>query len=49
MARTAGAPPGRDASFHEHLTGTEHGIGLIGDDEDLEALPALEVDFSGLA
>jgi len=43
------ALPGRDALFQEYLTGTGYGIGLIGNpDHDLEALPALEVDFSGL-
>jgi D-alanine-D-alanine ligase len=43
------ALPGRDALFQEYLTGTEYGVGLIGNtDEDLEALPALEVDFSNL-
>ena len=43
------AVPGRDALFQEYLTGTEYGVGLIGNsDEDLEALPALEVDYSGL-
>lgn len=43
------AVPGRDALFQEYLTGTEYGAGLIGNtDDDLEALPALEVDFSGL-
>lgn len=43
------ALPGRDALFQEYLTGTEYGVGLIGNpDDDLEALPALEVDFSGL-
>jgi D-alanine-D-alanine ligase len=41
--------PGRDALFQEYLTGTEYGIGLIGNPDDgLQALPALEVDFSGL-
>lgn len=43
------ALPGRDALFQEYLTGTEYGVGLIGNsDEDLLALPPLEVDFSGL-
>lgn len=42
------AIPGRDALFQEYLTGTEYGIGLIGNDDDIEALPALEVDYSGL-
>lgn len=41
------ALPGRDALFQEYLTGTEYGIGLLGND-DLEALPALEVDYSAL-
>lgn len=42
------ALPGRDALFQEYLTGTEYGVGLIGNGDDLEALPLLEVDFSGL-
>ncbi len=42
------ALPGRDALFQEYLTGTEYGVGLVGNGDDLEALPALEVDFSGL-
>jgi len=43
------ALPGRDALFQEYLTGTEYGVGLIGNcDDALEALPALEVDYSGL-
>jgi D-alanine-D-alanine ligase len=42
------AVPARDALFQEYLTGTEYSIGLIGNDSDLEPLPALEVDFSGL-
>lgn len=42
------AIPGRDALFQEYLTGTEYGVGLIGNTDDLEALPALEVDYSGL-
>lgn len=41
--------PGRDVLFQEYLPGPEYGIGLIGNPEDeLTALPALEVDFSGL-
>lgn len=43
-----GALPGRDALFQEYLTGAEYGVGLIGNDETLEALPPLEVDYSGL-
>lgn len=43
------AIPGRDALFQEYLTGTEYGVGLIGNtDDDLEALPPLEVDYSDL-
>lgn len=42
------AVPGRDALFQEYLTGTEYGVGLIGNGDHLEALPLLEVDFSGL-
>jgi D-alanine-D-alanine ligase len=42
------AIPGRDALFQEYLTGTEYGVGLIGNGDELEALPALEVDYSGL-
>ncbi len=42
------ALPGRDALFQEYLTGTEYGVGLIGNGDEIEALPLLEVDFSGL-
>ncbi len=43
------ALPGRDALVQEYLSGAEYGIGLIGNSADeLIALPALEVDFSGL-
>jgi D-alanine-D-alanine ligase len=41
--------PGRDVLIQEYLPGPEYGIGLIGNPEtDLQALPALEVDFSRL-
>ncbi len=42
------ALPGRDALLQEYLTGTEYGVGLIGNGDDLVALPPLEVDFSDL-
>ncbi len=42
--------PGRDVLIQEYLPGPEYGIGAIGNPEDgLQLLPALEVDFSGLA
>jgi D-alanine-D-alanine ligase len=41
--------PGRDALVQEYLSGPEYGIGLIGNPTaGLRALPALEVDYSGL-
>lgn len=44
-----GVLPGQDALLQEYLPGPEFGIGLVGNPGgDLTALPALEVDFSGL-
>ena len=41
--------PGRDVLIQEYLPGTEYGLGVIGNaDTGLEALPMLQVDFSGL-
>jgi len=41
--------PGRDVLMQEYLPGPEYGMGLIGNPEDeIHALPALEVDFSKL-
>jgi D-alanine-D-alanine ligase len=40
--------PGRALLLQEYLPGPEYGIGLIGNPGSLEALPALEVDFSAL-
>jgi len=41
--------PGRDALIQEYLPGSEYGLGLIGNPNALlEALPALEVDYSKL-
>jgi len=41
--------PGRDVLAQEFLSGPEYGIALIGNPETgLEALPALQVDYSGL-
>jgi D-alanine-D-alanine ligase len=41
--------PGRAILVQEYLPGPEYGIGLIGNPQGrLEALPALEVDFTGL-
>lgn len=41
--------PGRDVLMQEYLPGPEYGLGMIGNPEDeLRALPALEVDFSKL-
>lgn len=41
--------PASDVLLQEYLTGPEYSIGLIGNaGQDLRALPALEVDFSGL-
>jgi D-alanine-D-alanine ligase len=43
------ALPGRAILIQEFLSGDEYGIGLIGNPgDDLEALPALEVDYSDL-
>ncbi|MGH6898646.1 MAG: D-alanine--D-alanine ligase family protein [Geminicoccaceae bacterium] len=41
--------PGRPILLQEYLPGPEYGVGLIGNPEDrLEALPALEVDYTRL-
>ena len=41
--------PGKDVLIQEYLPGTEYGLGVIGNpDTGLDALPMLEVDFSGL-
>ena len=41
--------PGRDVLIQEFLSGTEYGIGLIGNPRlGLQALPPMEVDYSGL-
>jgi D-alanine-D-alanine ligase len=41
--------PGRAVLVQEYLPGPEYGVGLIGNPQSrLEALPALEVDFTGL-
>jgi D-alanine-D-alanine ligase len=41
--------PGRAILVQEYLPGPEYGVGLIGNPgSELEALPVLEVDFSGL-
>jgi D-alanine-D-alanine ligase len=40
--------PGRALLAQEYLPGPEYGVALIGNPPDLEALPVLEVDFSGL-
>jgi D-alanine-D-alanine ligase len=41
--------PGRDVLVQEYLPGPEYGIGLLGNPQTaLEALPALQVDFSRL-
>jgi len=41
--------PGRAVLVQEYLPGPEYGVGLIGNPEHrLEALPVLEVDFTGL-
>jgi len=41
--------PDADALMQEYLPGSEYGLGLIGNpDSGLEALPALEVDYSEL-
>ena len=40
--------PGRAILVQEYLPGPEYGVGLIGNPGRLEALPVLEVDFSGL-
>lgn len=45
----AGELPGRDVLWQEYLPGPEYGMGLIGNPAaGLQALPPLEVDFSGL-
>jgi D-alanine-D-alanine ligase len=45
----AGTLPGRDVLIQEYLAGPEYGLGLLGNPgADLDALPMLEVDFSGL-
>jgi D-alanine-D-alanine ligase len=49
VARVRTELPGRALLIQEYLPGPEYGIGLIGNPEsELVALPALEVDFSGL-
>jgi D-alanine-D-alanine ligase len=49
VERLRRALPGRDVLIQEYLPGPEYGMGLIGNpDTDLQALPALEVDFSRL-
>lgn len=49
LAFLAETLPGRDVLWQEYLPGPEYGMGLIGNpDDQLVALPALEVDFSGL-
>lgn len=40
--------PDRDILIQEYLSGPEYSIGLIGNTDDLEALPILEVDYSQL-
>ncbi|MBA3565047.1 MAG: ATP-grasp domain-containing protein [Gammaproteobacteria bacterium] len=41
--------PGRDVLVQEFLSGTEYGVGLIGNPGiGLQALPPMEVDYSGL-
>lgn len=41
--------PGHDVLWQEYLPGPEYGIGLIGNpDDEMTALPPLQVDFSGL-
>ncbi len=41
--------PGKDVLVQEYLPGTEYGLGIIGNpDSGLDALPMLEVDFTGL-
>src|SRR5918994_361808 len=40
--------PGRAILVQEYLPGPEYGVGLVGNPGSLEALPVLEVDFSGL-
>lgn len=49
IARVRAELPGRALLIQEYLPGPEYGVGLIGNpDTGLTALPALEVDFSGL-
>lgn len=41
--------PGKDVLVQEYLPGPEYGLGVIGNPQSgIEALPMLEVDFSGL-
>lgn len=40
--------PGQDLLIQEFLSGPEYSIGVIGNRENLEFLPILEVDYSGL-
>jgi D-alanine-D-alanine ligase len=40
--------PGVPILIQEYLTGAEYSVGLVGNPGNLEALPLLEVDFSGL-
>jgi D-alanine-D-alanine ligase len=41
--------PGKDVLIQEYLPGAEYGLGVIGNgNSGLEALPMLEVDYSGL-
>jgi D-alanine-D-alanine ligase len=49
VAWLRGELPGRAVLVQEYLPGPEYGVGLIGNPRsELEALPVLEVDFSGL-
>ena len=49
VARLRRELPGRALLVQEYLPGPEYGVGLIGNPgSGLEALPVLEVDFSGL-
>ena len=49
LAWLRAALPGRDALLQEYLPGPEYGVALLGNPATgLDALPALEVDFSGL-
>lgn len=40
--------PGVPILIQEYLTGAEYSVGLVGNPGNLEALPLLEVDYSGL-